>query len=299
VARLVSVSRRQVLIVVPLMLLGAAAGLTQEAESPPYILPRSAVHTLPSEIVGDTFVVSFATPLGYMPGDGPLPVVVMTDADLAFAATAQIARLMQLRAEIPDFLLVGVGYGDLQTALVKRRRDLTPTSPSDRADCQRAPGCGGAERFLGFIQDELLPFIAARYEVSGDHTFVGNSLGGLFGAFSLINGPTTFRRYVLGSPSVSWDDRRLIRRAGTWRPALETGPSALFVGVGGEEGSVDDVRAFVRAVVRAVEDSGPGSPFVALSVFDGERHMSAQPMVVARGLRIVFEADPPRGAAVR
>lgn len=270
--------------------LGVSPCVAQEAAVRPYSLPGTEVHRVPSAAVGDTFLVAVALPAGFGAESRGLPLVVMTDADLAFAATAQIARLMQFRSEVPDFVLVGVGYGDTRTALRRRRRDLTPSVPPDTDVCSDAPGCGGADRFLRFIEEELVAFVEARYHTSADRTLVGASLGGLFGAFVLLGGSDAFRRYVLGSPTVSWDGRRLVDRAASGAADTARPPPAVFIGVGGAEGAaIADARALERAVIAA----RPDASFVRLDVFEGERHMSVQPMVVARGLRWVFQVVPP------
>lgn len=261
----------------------------QRAEASPYALAGSAVHRLESRVVGDTFEVSIAVPLGYEGSDRRYPVVIALDADLAFAATAQIARLMQFRQELPEFVLVGIGYGTLDVALEKRLRDFTPTVDETKAVCGREAACGGAERFLGFIESELLPLVAERYRVdSADLTLVGNSLGGLFGCYVLARKPHLFRRYLLGSPTVSWDRGwaiEAIRQSGA-EPDLD---ARVFIGVGGAEG---DGVVGARALADRLRTAGPPGISVWFHVFDEERHMSAQPMAVSRGLRVLFGTAP-------
>lgn len=39
---------------------------------------------------------------------------------------------------------------------------------------------GGGENFARFIQEEIFPYIASRYPVSGYRALIGHSFGGLF-----------------------------------------------------------------------------------------------------------------------
>jgi predicted alpha/beta superfamily hydrolase len=255
----------------------------------PYTLPGSEVHRIASRAVGDTFEISVALPPDYGESERRYPVVLATDADLAFAAEAQIARLMQFGGEAPAFILVGVGYGDFDVALRKRRRDLTPTVDGSSAACAAPGACGGAERFVTFIQSELLPFVEGRYRIDReDMTLLGNSLGGLFDCYVLLRHPGLFRRYLVGSPTVTWDGGWALKAApeATPGPALET---RVFVGVGGDEG---DGVAGARSFVARLRALGPEDLSVSFRVFEGERHMSAQPMIVSRGLHVLFEAAP-------
>lgn len=277
---------------IPALAAGAKRADAQTTEAPPYALAFSSVHRLGSPAVGDTFEVSISLPFGYEESGRRYPVVITLDADFAFAATAQISRLMQFRQELPEFVLVGVGYGDFGVALAKRARDLTPTVDEDNARCTSPTACGGAAAFADFIDSELVPFVAERYRIDRmDRTLVGNSLGGLFGCWVLLERPGLFGRYVLGSPTVSWDHDWAITAARDLTADGAAGP--VFVGVGGEEGAgVEGVRAFVDTM----RQSGATLDF---RVFEGERHMSAQPAIVFRGLRVVFGMAEPGGASPR
>ncbi|HSM03389.1 MAG TPA: alpha/beta hydrolase-fold protein [Longimicrobiales bacterium] len=260
-----------------------------------YSIEGTMLYTVFSTEVGDTFQVAVAPPLVPHDRDARLPLVLMADADLAFGATAQIVRLMQIRGELPLFLLVGVGYGSMEEARVTRARDLTPSHDSTSTICQQAGGCGGAERFLTFIEEDLLPFLGARFRLADDRTFYGASLGGLFGVYALLRDQGTFRRWVLGSPAVAFADFAVY----DVRPkeGMSAGPAAdaVFVGVGGEEGAfVGHARGLVDIL-----EARDLARNVILDVFEGEHHMSVQPMVLARGMRTVFEAVPPSVAGGR
>ena len=64
---------------------------------------------------------------------------------------------------------------------------------------------GGAKRFLGFIREELIPFVDSNYPTNPeDRTLLGASLSGLFSVYALLQHPETFNRYVAGSPALGW-----------------------------------------------------------------------------------------------
>ena len=81
---------------------------------------------------------------------------------------------------LPAVLVVAIGYpsdpavsrADNIRAPARRTRDLSP--PTTIATTA-PPGSGGAADFLAFINDDLKPFIAARYSVDReDQTLVGH-----------------------------------------------------------------------------------------------------------------------------
>ena len=64
---------------------------------------------------------------------------------------------------------------------------------------------------MAFLRDTVMPFIEHSYRASKtDRTFVGNSLGGLFGAYVLFTEPDLFANYILGSPSVWFDGKAIL-----------------------------------------------------------------------------------------
>ena len=64
---------------------------------------------------------------------------------------------------------------------------------------------GGAPEFIRFMRDELWPWLTDNFNVADDRTYVGDSMGGLFGTYVLLNHPGVFSRYVIGSPWICWD----------------------------------------------------------------------------------------------
>ena len=61
--------------------------------------------------------------------------------------------------------------------------------------------------YLTFIKHEVIPFIEMEYRAdSTRRMLVGQSYGGLFGAYTLLEEPGLFQDYVLTSPSLWHDD---------------------------------------------------------------------------------------------
>ncbi|MGK0453914.1 MAG: putative alpha/beta superfamily hydrolase [Paraglaciecola sp.] len=79
-----------------------------------------------------------------------------------------------------------------------RARDLTPT----RVDIDFFTGDsiqyanGGGNKFLDFMEEELIPHIEKTHPASVYRTFVGHSFGGLSVINALINKPHLFNNCV-------------------------------------------------------------------------------------------------------
>jgi tetratricopeptide (TPR) repeat protein len=75
------------------------------------------------------------------------------------------------------------------------------------------PTSGGADRFLKFIETELIPKIEKDYRVQPYRVFAGHSFGGLFAIHALLTRPEIFNAYIAVSPSMHWDNQLLSRNA--------------------------------------------------------------------------------------
>ncbi|HUS41969.1 MAG TPA: alpha/beta hydrolase-fold protein [Ilumatobacteraceae bacterium] len=190
-------------------------------------LGGAEVHDLQSEAVGDTFRVF----VGHC-GPAPQAILFVTDANGFFGLAVDTVRLMQIPGLVPSLLIVGVGYADaggvIDTVEI-RARDLTPTPSS------RFPGSGHADAFIEFVSGELRPWIANRFPTAaGDVTYFGHSLGGLFGAYTLLTATSTFDRYICSSPSLWWDNE-VIFDIERQRPDGDRLDAEVFFGIGSLE----------------------------------------------------------------
>lgn len=257
----------------------------------PYTLPLTETHTIYSRHVEDTFYISVALPLAYAtaPPDREFPVVFAPDADIGFAMATQISRLMEIRQEVPAYIIVGIGYGGLQAGLARRARDLTPNNMQESALCANEEfPCGGAADFLEFIETELKPFVTERYRAdTEDNAYFGYSLGGLFGFYVLFNEPGAFKRYAIGSPPVGWQNWELLQVEAAFATSHEDLPATLFLSVGGLEKS----ERVEQTVELAGQLAGRGYPGLVLTSheFEGESHASGSAASFSRAMRVVFE----------
>ncbi len=80
---------------------------------------------------------------------------------------------------------------------------------TDSPDRERDLSCSDA--YLGFLIDELLPWVREKYEVelSPEGTLIsGRSLGGLFAGYACLRRPDVFGKAVMQSPSLWWGAAR-------------------------------------------------------------------------------------------
>ncbi|MDP6453800.1 MAG: alpha/beta hydrolase-fold protein [SAR202 cluster bacterium] len=254
------------------------------------VLPGTDFHLFTSAIADDEFEVLIA-PLRRADDQGKrYPVVYAPDANSTFAWIVHTAGTMMVGGELPEMIVVGIGHpigsiltepAALQKFFQARTWHLTPTAGE-------AGGGGGAEKFLGFIRDELIPFVDSNYPTNPeDRTLLGYSYGGLFSVYALLNNPEIFDRYVAGSPSLGFDDGVIFqheRASAASRPSL---PVKLFMSAGSLES--EKTLSNVEQMVEALKGRNYEDLDLTSVVFPDETHVSAIGGTLSRGLRAVFQ----------
>lgn len=265
-------------------------------------------HLVSSNIVGDQFKISIALPKDYADTTKDYPVVYLLDANIFFGLVTETARLLQFGKEIPDCVMVGIGYPDDAQHLGLRCRDYTPT-PDDEgtrdwlskaSQGRKVPlqfrGSGGAAQFLSSLRQELMPYLYKQYRIDSDDTvLVGDSLSGLFALYTIFHQPETFKRYIIGSPSLYYGNAITFDHEAAYAKTHDDLPITIFLSAGALEAILEPgFAAMVSNVARLTEiltsREYPGLKLVT-HIFDNETHLSVIPATMSRGLRTVFATD--------
>lgn len=230
-----------------------------------------------SESVADTFHIMVSVPDGYYSGSKRYPVLYVLDGDVAFGMAASIARYLQIGENIPELIVVGIGYGALdKSAGEKRRRDYRPTQAGD------------AENFLNFLNGELITYIDSNYRtISSERTINGYSIGGLFALYTLFTKPETFNHYIVGSPYLIWDNYSIFSYEENSPDKISEMKLSVFISVGSEESDEKYFDPIDNLVTQIQERDYPGLKLEA-KVFDGSTHLMGPPESLTHGLLSVF-----------
>src|SRR5262249_11169126 len=151
-----------------------------------------------SEVLGEERVALVRTPAGYDAGEQRYPVLYMTDGAAQRGHTAGTIDFLARLGRMPEMIVVAITNTD-------RTRDLTPT----RAAGPGGPGpatSGGGDKFLKFIETELIPQVEKTYRTQPYRVFAGHSLGGLLALHAFATRNDLFQAYVAVSPSLFWDN---------------------------------------------------------------------------------------------
>jgi predicted alpha/beta superfamily hydrolase len=278
----------------------------------PAMLPGAIQFDMKSKITGRTYRIYVAVPSGPPPHAG-YPAVYVLDASKSFATVASQAEVGRSEGR-PAVLIVGIGYPDSSAAQLLRSRDLTPSEPkgASREVLERLYGpikpgdYGGAEAFHQFMMQELRPLIMRLYAVDPHkQSLMGYSFGGLFVLHVLFEQPDAYNSYVVGSPSIWWNDREVLKGEAGFASAVRAGKAAprilvtsneweQFEGASGLPPEQVKILKLVRMVDNARElesrlqaIQGSTGYDVQYFLFLHETHGSGIPAAASRGIAFI------------
>ncbi len=219
-----------------------------------------------------------STPLAYDAGGESYPVLYVLDGRENIVTAVAAARALASAGRIPDMIIVGV-------VNAARERDLTPVL---RRTTSLPPGIarsGGADAFLGYLGDELVPYVDSRFRTRPLRIVAGHSLGGLLAMYALAVRPTLFRRYVALDPSLWWDDLSV---ADLVRDSLNARPSqtARIAVVRNDSGPDDEM-------MRMQPSARTGLSLLRVTI-TGESHESMVYRGMYDGLAALFDDYAPK-----
>ena len=230
-----------------------------------------------SEILDETRPLIVGTPQRYEAGEERYPVLYLLDGDAHFHHTTGTADYLARHGRMPEVIIVAIPNTD-------RTRDLTPPSADESAE-EDFPTHGGADTFLRFISEELMPWVDRRYRTRQHSTLVGHSFGGLFAIHALVTRPEVFDAYIAISPSLQWDDQRLVMQAGTVFENTRELTADLYMTVGNEGRAL---LGGVRKLAGVLDEHAPRGFRWAFRLMEDESHGSVPLRSTRQGLEAVF-----------
>ena len=174
------------------------------------------------------------------------PVVYVLDGPPLDEHTAMGARPLAAAGQAPGLIVVGIP--NMQRS--GRARDFLPPFLSF-ARRDGSPFTGGADRFLRFLRDELVPRIERDYRTTRPRLLVGHSVGAIFVSYSVGAAPAFFDARFAHSPAI-WRDEDAIAADLARSLAAARGLGGFFyLSVGEKEGGgLGDGYAKLHTVLR-------------------------------------------------
>ena len=223
-----------------------------------------------SKVLDETREILIRLPDSYQGSDKIYPVLYILDANYTpffvnDVFTIEYMRYVQL---IPEFIIVGV-YN------TNRDRDMIPVKIPKRDS-------GGSEKFLKFIERELVPVVNSKYRTSGYNMLYGASNAGVFGIYAALKSPDLFDAVIAPSPMIGWCPDLIKEMAQTsFKREHET---KLYMIYGKQD--YDHVTQHVPWFIEFLEKNTPAGFKWSSKILDQEAHVPFTSLY--EGLKWVF-----------
>jgi predicted alpha/beta superfamily hydrolase len=216
-----------------------------QAKEPPGLSYGSVDH-LHSKVLDEDRRINVLLPAGYAGSSDKYPVLYLLDgsAHEDYFHAASLIDFLTTYGVMPGTIVIGISNVD-------RQRDFTPPTKDER-DLKAAPTSGGADRFVGFLEAELIPYVSSHYRTAGTKTIVGQSLAGLLVTKILLEKPGLFDNYVIVSPSLWWNNQALIQSAGELMKKNRAPNRKVYISVAEEH---PEMKATAQALAERLKES--------------------------------------------
>ncbi len=224
-----------------------------------------------STILGEERVISIYLPNNYDAASQQYPVLYLLDGRTHFQHAIAATTFLSNSRLTPQMIVVSIHNVD-------RNRDFSPVHT------ERIPTSGGAEKFLQFLSDELIPFISEKYRASDFSILLGHSFGGTFTAYSLLTAPDLFDAYISVSPYLQYADNYMVNESKDLLKSKYDHQIYFYMTVGNEPDFFKPLEEFSTTVHEKAEET------VALKYvkMESEDHNSVPYISLFQGLRFIF-----------
>ena len=135
---------------------------------------------------------------------GHYPVIYLLDGNENFNTVVSITEHMQESSLCPPMIVVGIVHSN-------RMSELTNGTDKDMPK----QFVGNGEKFMSFVEKELIPHINSSYPTTSYKTIIGHSVGGLTVINTLIHNPDLFNSYVSLDGALWWNNAKIVKEATT------------------------------------------------------------------------------------
>jgi predicted alpha/beta superfamily hydrolase len=282
-------SIRKSLYVCSFVLIAGLSINSYASQIPPFGHPPFATIDVHSQSNNKDYELYVQLPKSYQDTKKSYPIIIVNDSSWGFPITNGAMTLMGGNV-VQEAIVVGISYAKGEDRTISRTRDYTPTfSPNERNghSSEARKASGHAKEYTAFLADQILPLMQKQYRVDmNNRIFVGHSFGGLLGAYILVNRPEAFDHYIIGSPSLWYDNKVIFDMEKKYSESHRSLKAKAMIYVDdnadtlNNKAMADDVLAFEK-VLRSRNYSGLD---LQVEVIKGENHHSVFPGLVAKGL---------------
>ncbi len=209
------------------------------------------------------------------------PLLIILDGRAHFRSVTGMVNYMSFgynsNRKIPEMIVVAVRN-------VNRERDFTP----DKIITRRKNDTGGGDKFLSFLEDELIHQIDKDFRTEPYRILFGHSLAGLLATHAYMKEQTLFNAFIAVDPSFgTWDATTMDKKL----EAITDKPFNRFLYMATANWGKRNIRNRNRHVrlYESLNSRCEGEFPAKLEYFENENHGSVPLPAFHNGISAIFE----------
>ncbi|WP_239024075.1 alpha/beta hydrolase [Paraglaciecola marina] len=237
-----------------------------------------------SEVLNEKTKITVKLPLSYTNNKNKTyPVFYVLDDGINTELVDSMNRHLHSSNGANEHIVIGVNT-------TNRLRDFAPRVNMD----PRGPvgEGGGADRFLDYIETELMPHINKAYRTNNHNVVAGHSIAGLFVVHAFHSRPNLFQAHLAFSPAVWWGAREAATAA---QQSVIKGVSVgsfLYFNIGTESG---EMREVYDNLTQTILRNRSSDLILYLDVFDNESHDFTMAAGLYNALKGLYKYQQDKG----
>lgn len=162
------------------------------------------IHKIDSKILSEKRELIVRLPPDYKQNSNEFyPVIYVFGGNTLTYSIAYDTDLLARTGHLESVIVVGISNISQKT----RQRDLTPPFMKQDIDEKNSP-LGKADKYLDFVQNEVISLIESTYRTSSKRIAIGHSREGLMVMYSLLSNPDLFQGHIALSPAL-WRENNI------------------------------------------------------------------------------------------
>lgn len=230
--------------------------------------------TISSKVLNEDRNIFVYLPVGYDRTEEKYPVIYILDGRGNFVFASAIANFLSRIQRMPRSIVVGIPNTD-------RTRDFTPSNVNE------SQNSGGADKFLEFMESELIPHINENYRTHSYRTLFGHSLCGMFAIYTLFEKPEMFNSSIAVSPYLQYDNQYVVQRVDSILTERTEFENDLFITLGNEPEYTESIKLMEELLLNKTNNLS-----WEISIRESEDHNSVPLKSLYDGLEFIYSDWP-------
>jgi len=234
--------------------------------------------TIHSQVLGEDRAISVHLPEGYDKSSDRYPVLYVLDGEQLLIPISGVTEILSWGYRGPDIIVVAIRN-------VHRSKDFTVPLDAPGAETNYR-SVGGADKFLQFLQSELIPQVESKYRVARYRIIFGHSLAGLMALHAFVAAPGLFDATIASSPPADYNGDYIVNRINTLFAEGKGNKGSLYLCMAARE--YDDSPRAIRKLQELLRLRAPQGLHWDSRVIPDTDHGTSLLFAAQQGLEFAF-----------